>query len=93
MASAVTVILDGDETHFDMAGNTRTILDAALDAGADVPFACKGAVCCTCRAKVLEGSAEMEMNYALMDDEVADGYILTCQSFPTSERVVVSYDE
>lgn len=91
--SAVTVILDGDETHFDMTGTGKTILDAALDAGADVPFACKGAVCCTCRAKVLEGSAEMDMNYALMDDEVADGYILTCQSHPTSARVVVSYDE
>ncbi len=91
--SNVTVILDGDETHFEMVSSGRTILDAALDAGADVPFACKGAVCCTCRAKLLEGSAEMEMNYALMDDEVADGYILTCQSHPTSERVVVSYDE
>lgn len=93
VASKVTVILDGDETHFDMVSSGRSVLDAALDAGADVPFACKGAVCCTCRAKVLEGSAEMEMNYALMDDEVADGYILTCQSHPTSERLVVSYDE
>jgi ring-1,2-phenylacetyl-CoA epoxidase subunit PaaE len=91
--SNVTVILDGEETHVEMSSTGKTILDAALDAGADVPFACKGAVCCTCRAKVLEGSAEMEMNYALMDDEVADGYILTCQSHPTSEKVVVSYDE
>jgi len=91
--SRVTVILDGDETHMDMTSTGKSILDAALDAGADVPFACKGAVCCTCRAKVLEGSARMEMNYALMDDEVADGYILTCQSHPTSEKVVVSYDE
>ena len=93
VASKVTVILDGEETHIDMVSSGRNILDAALDAGADVPYACKGAVCCTCRAKLLEGSAEMEMNYALMDDEVADGYILTCQSHPTSERVVVSYDE
>lgn len=93
VASKVTVVLDGEETHFDMGSGKKTVLDAALDAGADVPFACKGAVCCTCRAKVLEGSAEMEMNYALMDDEVADGYILTCQSHPTSERLVVSYDE
>lgn len=93
IASKVTVVLDGDETHFDMISTGKTILDAALDAGADVPFACKGAVCCTCRAKLLEGTAAMEMNYALMDDEVADGYILTCQSHPTSERVVVSYDE
>lgn len=91
--SQVTIILDGEETHMNMVSDGRSILDAGLDAGADVPYACKGAVCCTCRAKVLEGSATMEMNYALMDDEVADGYILTCQSHPTSEKVVVSYDE
>lgn len=91
--SAVTVILDGEETHFNISSKGNTILDAALDAGADVPFACKGAVCCTCRAKVMEGEVEMEMNYALMDDEVQDGYILTCQSHPKTDRVVVSFDE
>ena len=91
--SQVTVVLDGEETHFDISSKGNTILDAALDAGADVPYACKGAVCCTCRAKVLEGTVEMEMNYALVDEEVADGYILTCQSHPTSEKVVVSFDE
>ena len=90
--ASVTVILDGEETHFEM-GAKQYILDAALDAGADVPYACKGAVCCTCRAKVLEGSAEMVMNYALVDDEVKDGYILTCQSHATSEKLVVSFDE
>lgn len=91
--SSVTVILDGDETHMDISSKGKTILDSALDAGADVPFACKGAVCCTCRAKVLEGSAEMEMNYALTDEEVEEGYILTCQSHPTADKVVVSFDE
>lgn len=91
--SSVSVILDGDETHMDISTKGKTILDSALDAGADVPFACKGAVCCTCRAKVLEGTAEMEMNYALTDEEVEEGYILTCQSHPTSEKVVVSFDE
>ena len=91
--SAVTVILDGDETHFDVANSGKNVLDAALDAGADVPFACKGAVCCTCRAKVMEGTAEMDMNYALTDEEVAEGFILTCQSHPTSPKLVVSYDE
>lgn len=91
--SSVTVILDGDETHMDISTKGKTILDSALDAGADVPFACKGAVCCTCRAKVLEGSAEMEMNYALTDEEVEEGYILTCQSHPTADKVVVSFDE
>lgn len=91
--SSVTVILDGDETHMDVQTKGKTILDAALDAGADVPFACKGAVCCTCRAKVLKGEVQMEMNYALTDGEVEEGYVLTCQSHPTSEQVVVSYDE
>ncbi len=87
----VTVVLDGEETHFTQS-NKEFVLDAALDAGADVPYACKGAVCCTCRAKVLEGKVEMAMNYSLTDDEVADGYVLTCQAMPRSERVVVSYD-
>jgi len=93
LKSELTVILDGDETHFELAADGESILDAALDAGADVPYACKGAVCCTCRAKVVEGSVEMDMNYALEDDEVEDGYVLTCQSHPTSEKVVVSYDD
>jgi len=87
----VTVVLDGEETHFTQSAK-EFVLDAALDAGADVPYACKGAVCCTCRAKVLEGTVEMAMNYSLTDDEVADGYVLTCQAMPRSERVVVSYD-
>lgn len=89
----VTVILDSDETHFSIGSDGKSILDAALDAGADVPFACKGAVCCTCRAKVLEGQVEMDMNYALEDDEVEEGYVLTCQSHPRSEKVVISYDD
>ena len=91
--SSCTVILDGEETHFALNSGGDAILDAALDAGADVPYACKGAVCCTCRAKVLEGEVEMDMNYALEDDEVEDGYILTCQSHPRSEKVVVSFDD
>jgi ring-1,2-phenylacetyl-CoA epoxidase subunit PaaE len=91
--SKLTVILDGDETHFDLNADGDSVLDAALDAGADVPYACKGAVCCTCRAKVLEGEVEMDMNYALEDEEVADGYVLTCQSHPRSEKVVISFDD
>ncbi len=87
-----TIILDHEETHFDMSSK-EFILDAALDAGADVPYACKGAVCCTCRAKVLEGEVEMAMNYSLTDQELADGYVLTCQAMPRSPKVVVSYDE
>ena len=88
----VTVVLDGEETHFEM-GPKDYVIDAALDAGADVPYACKGAVCCTCRAKVLKGTAEMVMNYALVDDEVNDGYVLTCQTHATSDELVISFDE
>lgn len=88
----VTVVLDGEETHFHQ-GAKEFVLDAALDAGADVPYACKGAVCCTCRAKVLEGEVEMAMNYSLTDEELEEGYVLTCQSMPRSERVRISYDE
>jgi ring-1,2-phenylacetyl-CoA epoxidase subunit PaaE len=93
LASKLTVILDGDETHFDLNSDGASVLDAALDAGADVPYACKGAVCCTCRAKVLEGEVEMDMNYALEDEEVQNGYVLTCQSHPRSEKVVISFDD
>ena len=89
--TSVTVILDGEETHFTQSAK-EFVLDAALDAGVDVPYACKGAVCCTCRAKVVEGKVEMAMNYSLTDDEVAEGYVLTCQAMPRSERLVVSYD-
>ena len=69
------------------------ILDAAQEAGADLPFACKGGVCCTCKAKIMEGTASMDVNYALEPDEVEAGFILTCQAHPTSERLVVSFDE
>lgn len=89
----VTVIIDGDEVDFDLHTDGLPVLDAALDAGGDVPFACKGAVCCTCRAKVMEGSVSMEKNFALTDEEVEEGFVLTCQSHPTSERVVIDYDE
>lgn len=91
--SNVTVIIDDEEFSFDLSSDGTNILQAAQDADADVPFSCKGGVCCTCRAKVIEGSAKMTVNYALEEDEVADGFILTCQAHPTSEKVVVSYDE
>jgi ring-1,2-phenylacetyl-CoA epoxidase subunit PaaE len=90
--SNVTIIMDGVETTIKLASNGKTILDAAMDAGLDAPFACKGAVCCTCKAKVLNGNVSMDMNYALTDDEVAEGYILTCQAHPQSENVTVDYD-
>lgn len=89
----VKVILDGRETEIEVPAKGITILDAAEDAGLDVPYACKGAVCCTCKAKVLEGKVAMDMNYALTDEEVEEGYVLTCQSHPLTPRVVLDYDQ
>ncbi|HLU87689.1 MAG TPA: 1,2-phenylacetyl-CoA epoxidase subunit PaaE [Taishania sp.] len=88
----VQVILDGDTYDIAMDAS-ETVLDAAYKAGADLPFACKGGVCCTCKAKILEGEATMDVNYALEPDEVAAGYILTCQARPTTEKLVVSFDD
>lgn len=90
--SQITVIMDGDEFEFELSSEGDFILDAAMDAGADAPFSCKGAVCCTCKAQVIEGKATMELNYSLSDAEVEDGYILTCQAHPASEKLVVDYD-
>jgi ring-1,2-phenylacetyl-CoA epoxidase subunit PaaE len=90
--SKVTTIINGDEVNFDLSGKGMSVLDAAIKAGGDAPFSCKGAVCCTCRAKVLEGKAKMNMNYALSEEEVADGFILTCQAHPLTERLVVDFD-
>lgn len=92
-SSRVKVILDGREHELVMDPKGDAVLDAAIDAGLDVPYACKGAVCCTCKARVVEGKVEMAMNYALTDEEVAEGYVLTCQTHPRSERVVIDYDQ
>lgn len=89
----VRIILDGIEMDLNIDSDGESVLDAAYKAGMDVPFACKGGVCCTCKAKVLSGSVKMDVNYALEPDEVQNGYILTCQSHPTSEKVVISFDE
>ncbi len=89
----VTVILDDEESTFELDHDGDVILDAALEEDLDVPFSCKGAVCSTCRAKLVEGEVEMEQNHALSEDEVEEGYILTCQSHPRSSKVVVDYDD
>lgn len=91
-ASIVTLQLDGRSFQFPLAANGMSILDAAQQQGADVPYACKGGVCSTCRAKLLKGKVNMEVNYALEPDEVAAGFILTCQSHPASDEVWVDYD-
>lgn len=90
--SSITIKLDGRSFDFMLDYNSNTILDAAMAEGADVPFACKGGVCCTCKAKLLEGEVEMESNYGLEPSEVKAGFILTCQSHPRSKKVVVDYD-
>jgi ring-1,2-phenylacetyl-CoA epoxidase subunit PaaE len=88
----VTITLDGRRTSFTLPPDGPSVLEAALALRPDAPFACKGGVCGTCRAKVLEGTVEMDTNWALEPDEVERGYTLTCQSHPTSGRVVLDYD-
>ncbi len=90
--SHVTVIQYGIETNFDLETSGISMLDASIEAGVDAPFSCKGAVCCTCRAKVIEGKVKMDANFALTDDEVQEGYILTCQSHPLTEKVIIDFD-
>ena len=91
-SSVITVKVDGRTFDFNLDFNSNNILDAALAEGADLPFACKGGVCCTCKARLIEGEVEMEVNYGLEPDEVEAGFILTCQSHPRTVKVVVDYD-
>ncbi len=91
--SKITVKLDGRAFDFDLSlTSDTTILDAALQEGADLPFACKGGVCCTCKAKLLAGEVSMDVHWGLEEEEIDEGYILTCQSHPKTEKVVVDFD-
>lgn len=90
--SQVTVKLDGAAFEMNLAYGGENILDAALQQGADLPYACKGGVCSTCKAKLISGEVDMEVNYALEPDELAANFILTCQSHPRTEKVVVDFD-
>ena len=90
--SNITVTLDGRSFDFNLDYDSNNILDAALAQGADLPYSCKGGVCTTCKAKLIEGKVEMEVNYGLEPDEVNAGFILTCQSHPRSEKVMVDFD-
>lgn len=90
--ASVTVIQDGVQFDFLLPSDGSTLLDAAMRAGADLPFSCKGGVCSTCKARILDGQVDMEVSYGLEADEIAAGYVLTCQSHPTTKRVVVSFD-
>lgn len=88
----VKVILDGTETEFEMDPK-ESVLHAAIDKGLDVPYACQGGTCCTCQALLVEGKVEMDMNMVLSDEEMEKGFVLTCQSHPTTDSIVVNYDE
>lgn len=88
----VRVKLDGIMFDFDLAYESESILDAALKQGADLPYACKGGVCTTCKARLIEGKVSMDVNWGLEPDEVEKGYILTCQSHPQTEEIVVDFD-
>jgi ring-1,2-phenylacetyl-CoA epoxidase subunit PaaE len=90
--STVTVIQDGTSFEMSVPYKGQTILDAALKKGADLPFACKGGVCCTCKARLLSGEVEMEVNYALEPVEVEAGFVLTCQSHPRTKEVKLDFD-
>ena len=90
--SNITIHEGGKSFSFEMEQGSNNILDEALNNSADLPFACKGGVCATCKAKVVEGEVDMEVHYGLEDDEVENGFVLTCQCIPVSDTVVVDFD-
>jgi len=87
----VTIIDGGKEFHFVMGEDFDNLLDGAIAAGADLPYACKGGVCSTCRCQVVEGDVEMKLNYSLEEDELAKNYVLSCQAVPLSKKVVIDF--
>ncbi len=90
--AVATLVVDGRRAEVPVAEG-EAVLDAALRAGLDLPYACKGGMCSTCRARVLEGTVEMEVNFSLEPWELEAGFVLTCQARPTSPRVVIDYDQ
>ncbi|NDF60920.1 MAG: hypothetical protein EB100_07545, partial [Crocinitomicaceae bacterium] len=90
--SKVRVILDDENIQLTLNSKGMSVLDALNKEGYDPPYSCKGGVCCACKAKVMEGKATMTMNFSLTDEEVAEGFVLTCQCHPASEELVLSYD-
>jgi ring-1,2-phenylacetyl-CoA epoxidase subunit PaaE len=87
------VIQDGRRREFSIQKNKETVLDSALEQGIELPYSCKGGVCSTCRCKMTSGEVEMDVNFALEDYEVARGFILTCQSYPLTNELVLDYDQ
>lgn len=90
--SDITILEGGKSFSFEMAQGGNNILDEAMLNSADLPFACKGGVCATCKCKLIEGEVKMLLSYGLEDDEVAANYILSCQSIPTTEKIIVDFD-
>ena len=90
--SKISITVDGRSFDFNLPYSGTNILDAALQQGADLPYACKGGVCCTCKAKLLEGQVQMDVHWGLEQEEIEQGFILTCQSHPLTEKVVVDFD-
>jgi ring-1,2-phenylacetyl-CoA epoxidase subunit PaaE len=88
----ITVMVDGDETTFEMS-QKQTLLEAALKQGLDAPYSCQGGICSSCLARITSGTAEMKKNAILTDGEIAEGLILTCQAHPTSKEITVDYDD
>ena len=88
----VAVKAGGRTTEFELASDGESILDGALNAGIDVPFSCRGGVCATCKARIVEGDVEMDLNHVLDDGQLSQGLILTCQAHPVGGRVVMDYD-
>ena len=89
----LTLVVDGVRREIDFHRGQHSILDAGRAAGIDLPFSCKGGMCSTCRARIVEGEVKMAKNFALEPHEVAAGFVLTCQSYPLTERVVISFDD
>ena len=89
----VTLMIDGVKREVEFRESDPSILDAALAAGLEVPYSCKGGMCCTCRAKVADGQVRMDKNYSLERRDLEAGFVLTCQSHPLTERVTLSYDD
>ena len=92
MSKKIKIICDDIEYNIETVDD-KTILDIALDNDIDAPYSCQGGICSTCLAKINKGSIEMDNNQILTDDEVEDGYILTCQARITSDEAEISYDE
>lgn len=91
-SAQITAVLDGVKRAFRMEPGDKSVLDAALRQGIELPYSCRGGMCCTCRCRVLEGSSEMALNYSLEPWELAAGYTLACQTRPTGDSLSLDFD-